>query len=334
MLTIRGVTRSFEGVPVLRGIDLNVVEGEIVCLLGASGSGKSTLLRIIAGLESADSGDVLIKGESIMNTPPHKRDFGLMFQDFALFPHMNALDNVAFGLRMDGIPKNERRERAQEMLHLVGMEAFAKREITGLSGGEKQRIALARSLAPRPRLLMLDEPLGSLDAALRDQLVNDLRRIIKSTGLTAIYVTHDQREAFAIADRIAVLHAGQVDQVAPPSELYRRPQTEYVARFLGLINIVNVSHMDQGKAHTALGVFPADGQPEKLLLHPAGIHPNENGQIDGVIQSAVFQGDFYRIELATDAGIMLDFPLYGVDPQLGDRLRVKVAPNYVVPLSG
>jgi ABC-type Fe3+/spermidine/putrescine transport system ATPase subunit len=178
MLSVRGVTRAFDGVPVLRGVDLDIAAGDIVCLLGPSGCGKTTLLRIIAGLERPDLGDVLLEGQSIVNIPVHERGFGLMFQDFALFPHMSAADNVRFGLRMRAIPKPEQARRVHEALALVGLVGFEDRDVTQLSGGEQQRVALARSLAPNPRLLMLDEPMGSLDAALRGRLVVEVREII------------------------------------------------------------------------------------------------------------------------------------------------------------
>lgn len=312
MLSIRNATRAFDDKPVLRGVNLDVDRGEIVCLLGPSGCGKTTLLRIAAGLERADSGDVLLNGQSIIDTPVHTRDFGLMFQDFALFPHMNVEKNVEFGLRMKGMEASERQTRTHEVLALVGLEGFERRDVGQLSGGERQRVALARSLAPNPRLLMLDEPLGSLDAALRERLVVDLRMIIKRVGLTALYVTHDQREAFAIADRIALMNAGQFEQIGAPAEVYRRPETVFAARFLGLNNIIPAG---------TFGIAAPDHSAETLLLHPDGIMQNDGGNIRGVVRESVFLGDAYRIEMQTEADIPLTFKLLARDhaaPQPGN----------------
>lgn len=245
LLQVDRLTKSYPGLPVLENVSFGVEAGEIVCLLGPSGCGKSTLLRIIAGLEAADAGRVIFDGQDMAAAPPHRRRFGLMFQDYALFPHKDVTGNVAFGLRMTGLPGREVARRVAEALALVGLAGYGNRRVTELSGGEQQRVALARSLAPRPRLLMLDEPLGALDRGLREQLMNDLRAILKQVGVTALYVTHDQEEAFAIADRIVIFHArpeagesGHVEQIATPQEIYRRPATAYVARFLGFRNLL------------------------------------------------------------------------------------------------
>lgn len=322
MLAIQKITRAYVGKPVLRGVNLDVAQGEIVCLLGPSGCGKTTLLRIVAGLEHADSGDVLLDGRSILEQPVHTRDFGLMFQDFALFPHLNVLQNVEFGLRMKGMDKAARQTRAHEMLELVGLSSFDKRDVAQLSGGERQRVALARSLAPNPRLLMLDEPLGSLDAALKERLLSDLREIIKRVGLTALYVTHDQHEAFAIADRIALMNAGQFEQVGAPAAVYQRPKTAFAARFLGLNNIV------------PSGTFGITGAGKELLLHPDGIALDERGNIRGIVRESLFLGDAYRVTLDTDSNLPLTFKASAREHQLnvGAAVHVRVADEYVVPL--
>lgn len=339
MLSIRKVSHDFGHLPVLQAIDLEVVQGEILCLLGPSGCGKTTLLRIIAGLEQAKNGDVFLDGQSILPLPVHKRGFGLMFQDFALFPHMDVAGNIAFGLKMQGQPLSSQAQRIQEVLQLVNLTGFDKRDVARLSGGERQRVALARSLAPNPRLLMLDEPLGSLDAALREQLVVELRAIIKQSGLTAIYVTHDQHEAFAIADRIALMNAGRIQQIGSPEVVYHRPETLFVARFLGLANILSVASQDGNCVHTALGDFPAAGTPTHILLHPdslelAGDTSDEN--ILGQIEESVFMGDSYRVRLRHSSGesLMMKVPAgNGKVPQIGQSLAFRVLPNAVIPLS-
>jgi thiamine transport system ATP-binding protein len=333
MLTVVGVTRSFGALSVLRGVDLTVERGEIVCLLGASGSGKSTLLRIIAGLDRPDSGDVRLDGESILRQPVHTRDFGLMFQDFALFPHMNVGQNVEFGLRMKRIDKRERRARVTEVLELVNLSGFERRDIAHLSGGERQRVALARSLAPNPRLLMLDEPLGALDAVLRERLILELRAIIKRVGLTAIYVTHDRREAFAVADRLAIIEAGVINQIDTPAAVYRRPATTFAARLLGLGNIVPVTAWRDGEAITPLGAFPmSESAPVSwLLLHPDGIDLGD--QLDGVVTEAVFQGDTARISVkANDVPLTFKLDARQSPPRPGDSIRLSVSPDSIIPL--
>jgi len=339
MLDIRGVQRAFDGMPVLRGIDLTINDGEIVCLLGPSGCGKTTLLRIIAGLEKADSGSILLDNQNIQPIPTHHRGFGLMFQDFALFPHMNVAANVAFGLQMQNLPISEQQSRIKQMLDLVGLSGFDKRDVTHLSGGERQRVALARSLAPNPRLLMLDEPLGSLDAALREDLIVDLRSIIKQLHLTAIYVTHDQHEAFAIADRIAVMNAGHIEQFATPPDLYQRPATAFVAYFLGLDNILPVLSHQNGIAITSIGDFPVSEPAQSLLLHTDFVKvvpANTPDSIPVEVTQSVFQGDSYRLTLRHTSGTSLTVKYLSAGvpaPQIGDTVAIQIAPNALIALA-
>lgn len=334
MLQIDGIMKSFGPTPVLQHIDLTIGDGEIVCLLGPSGCGKTTLLRVIAGLEQPEAGDVRLRGESILGLPAHRRDFGLMFQDFALFPHMNVAQNVGFGLKMHHAVNLQ--ARVDEVLSLVGLHGFDERDVSQLSGGERQRVALARSLAPGPQLLMLDEPLGSLDANLRERLVVELRKIIKQVGLTAIYVTHDQNEAFAIADHIAVMNAGHIEQVDRPEILYRQPRTAFVARFLGLNNVIEAEEVGDGQVRTALGTFSVSGEPYAILLHPLGIRLVDSGDchtVTGQVIDQRFIGDSYRLTVQHESATQLLFKVPSDArnvPSIGDD--VVVCCEWVVPL--
>jgi ABC-type Fe3+/spermidine/putrescine transport system ATPase subunit len=230
----RAVSRDYGNGRGLDGFSLTVQEGEVVAVLGPSGSGKSTLLRVTAGLERPDAGAVLLEGRDLADTAPHQRGFGLMFQDYCLFPHLTVAGNVAFGLRMNRMPRGGVRERVREMLRLVRLEGFEGRDVISLSGGEQQRVALARSLAPQPRLLMLDEPLGALDPELRSSLLAELMGIIRAVGVTALYVTHDHAEAMTAASRVALMDRGRIAQAATPEALVQSPADAFVASFLGL----------------------------------------------------------------------------------------------------
>jgi spermidine/putrescine transport system ATP-binding protein len=223
MLELRNIVKSYEGKPLLRDISFSVSQGETICLLGASGSGKSTILRMISGLEFPERGAILLNNLDLAQTPPHLRDFGLVFQDYGLFPHLNVFDNIAFGLKMRNLPADQISLRVAALLEQVNLTGFADRKVTDLSGGEQQRVALARALAPQPRLLMFDEPLGALDRSLKEDLLNEIRGILHKTKIPAIYVTHDQEEAFAIADRILVLHDGIIIRDGAPNEIWRDP---------------------------------------------------------------------------------------------------------------
>ena len=315
MLTITNVNKTYtSGTLVLQNINLAVAEGEIVCLLGPSGCGKTTLLRIVAGLEQPDSGQLTLAGRDLRQMPVHQRNFGLMFQEFALFPHRTVAENVAFGLRMAGQNRDQIRQRVQEMLTLVNLAGYDDRSIFALSGGERQRVALARSLAPNPRLLMLDEPLGSLDRALREELMVELRTILKAVGVTALYVTHDQQEAFAVADRLVVMHQGQIEQIGSPPVIYDTPASAFVARFLGFQNLLPLGQANQSPALAALlrqvqAVLPTlvINQPgnAQLLLRPDAVRTLGEGSsppIDanrvvmrGTLLTALFRGSFYQV---------------------------------------
>ncbi|MBE2183857.1 MAG: ABC transporter ATP-binding protein [Anaerolineae bacterium] len=329
MLALNDLYKGYGGTPVLRGLKLAVEDGEILCLLGPSGCGKSTALRLIAGLETPDTGTITVDGQVIINTPIHERGFGLMFQDFALFPHLNVFDNAAFGLRMHGIPKAEIQRRVSEVLELVRLAGFEKRSVGELSGGEKQRVALARSLAPEPRLLMLDEPLGSLDASLRTQLIGEIREIIKTAALTAIYVTHDRGEAFSVSDRLGLMNNGKIERIGTPNAVYDHPKTVFSAAFLGFNNLLSAQEL------AALGiVVEAPEEKGVRLIHPSGIQISGDQGIAMQITEAIFEGERYRLQVSkADIQLSLSAPAAGQRFEIGETVQVEIDSRWVQALS-
>ncbi|OGO37904.1 MAG: hypothetical protein A2Z03_08095 [Chloroflexi bacterium RBG_16_56_8] len=309
MLELIKVRKSYEGQPLLSDISLTVKAHETICLLGPSGSGKSTLLRIIAGLEAPEDGQVLWDGTDLAATPPHLRDFGLVFQDYALFPHLDVFSNIAFGLKMRNWGDAKIKARLAEVLELVNLLGFEKRRVADLSGGEQQRVALARALAPHPRLLMFDEPLGALDRALRANLLNELRAILRRTGVPAIYVTHDQEEAFTIADRILILHTGAIVCEGSPAEVIAHPGSAWTANFLGLGNAIEGIVGEKQKIKSGAGVFTLrcahrhqKGDRVSLLVRPHE-SPREKNTIRGKVMDVLFQQDGFKVTL--DNGLYL-----------------------------
>jgi ABC-type Fe3+/spermidine/putrescine transport system ATPase subunit len=316
-LQVHNIEKKYEGQPLLRGISFDLHADETLCLLGRSGSGKSTLLRILAGIETADSGKVFWRGEDLSGVPTHLRNFGLMFQDYALFPHLNVAENIAFGLKMQGYPNDRMAERIKESLAQVNLMGFEKRNVNELSGGEQQRVALARALAPSPRLLMLDEPLAALDRALRQQLQEELRTLLHQAHIPTIYVTHDQEEALALGDRLALLNEGKIVQVGAPEAVYRLPHNRWVAQFLGMENIFSarVKSLDPLIVSTPFGelaaVCPQDckikaGDNVELVLLPTGVTfgdiPQQQNKLTGTILESIFRGEHYQVRVKTTSG--------------------------------
>jgi spermidine/putrescine transport system ATP-binding protein len=345
-LEIRNIRKNYEGKPLLCGIHLQVKSGETLCLLGRSGSGKSTLLRIIAGLEKADAGAVWWNGEDLTFVPAWQRKFGLMFQDYALFPHYSVAENVAFGLSMRGMKKERIHERVEEVLELVNMGSFAKRRVTDLSGGEQQRIALARALAPEPRLLMLDEPLAALDRALRVELQEELRGLLHHTGIPAIYVTHDQEEAFSLGDRIAILADGGIEQQGTPEEVYENPRNRKVAEFLGMTNIIEGKVISTVPVvlETASGKLQANdsvkrslsiGQKVTVLLKSGQVKLAASAsfnRIEGLVKECLYRGEDYKIRIEIPTGQRFVFSVEQAY-STGQKMVFEVPPEEIVILA-
>lgn len=329
MLKIVNIHKTYEGRPLLTDVSFSVARGETVCLLGPSGSGKSTLLRIIAGLEEAEKGRVYWEGEDITPTPPHRRRMGMVFQDYALFPHLTVAENVAFGLRMQGWSPQEQRARVRAVLELVRLTGFEARRVTDLSGGEQQRVALARALAPRPHVLMLDEPLGALDRALREELLEELRAILRASDVAAIYVTHDQEEAAAIADRILILHDGKIVREGTPFEVWNDPGSLWVAQFLGVGNILfGEPHPGFGTPvlRTPLGEFPLScthrheaGTRLAAVLRPSAVEEHPEGEIRSRVTDVLFQREHFRVSL--ENGLYVFLPRA---PQIGEIVTLRL----------
>ncbi|SQD92968.1 ABC transporter ATP-binding protein (Spermidine/putrescine, Sulfate, Fe3+ possiblely related) [Candidatus Bipolaricaulis anaerobius] len=332
MLEVRGLTKRFGEVTAVADFSLAVADGETVALLGPSGCGKTTVLRIIAGLEQPDAGQVLLAGRDATDWPPERRGVGLVFQSYALFPHLSVGANVAYGLRFRrGV---DRVARVEELLSLVGLSGYERRKPHQLSAGQQQRVALARALAPEPGILLLDEPLSALDAALRKELRGELRAILGKLGMTALYVTHDQEEALALADRVAVMREGRLDQVAPPAELYARPRTSFVAAFLGRANlwpgkVVSVDG-DRALVEVAGERFPAErgeareGDEVFLFFRPEWVHLGD-GPFVAAVEGAEYLGDRWELRAR-----FRDLPLVLIAAQ---DPRASTALSFAIPTS-
>ena len=294
-----GVTKRFGDVTAVDHVDLDVREGEFFSMLGPSGSGKTTCLRMIAGFEEPTEGRVFLGGEDVSRKAPYERDVNTVFQDYALFPHMTVAENVEYGLRVKRVARTERRERALDALRIVRLEGFGDRKPAALSGGQRQRVALGRALVMRPRVLLLDEPLGALDLKLRQAMQVELKDIQRTVGLTFIYVTHDQEEALAMSDRLAVFSQGRVEQVGPPSEVYERPSSGFVAGFVGVSNVL------EGPSAEAVTGSPhaITIRPEKIHLELEAIEPKAGTVVvEGTVSKVVYLGAFTRYVVELDLG--------------------------------
>ena len=331
------VVKDYAGHRALRGVSLSVRPGEFVALLGPSGCGKTTVLRALSGLEQVNGGSILIDGVDVVDVPVNKRDIGMVFQSYSLFPHLTSIENVEFGLRMRKVPSADRRSRAAEALELVGLGDLAGRYAHQLSGGQQQRIALARALVTRPRVLLLDEPLSALDAKVRVQLRDEIRRIQTDLGITTLFVTHDQEEALAVADRVAVMRDGNIEQIGTPEELYTSPTTAFVAAFVGLSNRMPATLSSgrvtlYGETLSVLGSPPVNGpvlafvRPEDLLLVGNGTE----GSIPAVVVATSFLGSLRRTQLRlTDNTLVLVQHDVSEHPQPGESVALQLRGNAV-----
>jgi len=332
---------------ILQDINVSLHRGKSLSLLGPSGCGKTTLLRIIAGLEKPYSGEILFRGKEMRGVAPHLRNFGMMFQDFALFPHRNVSENISFGLEMKRVPRKEISSRVSEMLELVNLEKQATRDISELSGGERQRVALARTLAPSPDLIMLDEPLGALDRRLRERLLSDLCTILRKSRLTTIWVTHDQSEAFAASDLVCVMNSGKVEQIDSPENLYHNPVNRTVADFLGFQNIMDGKKI--GEKVEMILIMPDAAtlisEDGSSLSHVEEFSDGSSDIIAGIVMDSSFQGAIRRISIKTSmqnifrgAGSeqTLFFDIQGQTPipEVGSPIFLKINPSGIKILNG
>lgn len=307
ILQLQQIRKSFDNTEVLKGIDLEVAQGEFITLLGASGCGKTTTLRIIAGLELPDAGQVILEGQDITNREPNKRDVNTVFQNYALFPHMNVSDNVGYGLKIRKVPKAEIERKVEQALRLVQLEEYGKRMPDQLSGGQKQRIAIARAVINEPKVLLLDEPLGALDLKLRRQMQLELKRLQKRLGITFIYITHDQEEAINMSDRIGVMHEGILEQLGTPNEVYYQPKTSYVADFVGNANILHKN----GETFAI--------RSENILMNGEAVCTQE-----AVVVEKSFAGGQLRILFRLPDGQTLTASRYGIDNDLQPGQKVQI----------
>ncbi len=303
LVELKNLTKTFDDLQVLKGIDLTIYENEFLTLLGPSGCGKTTTLRIIAGFEEQDGGEVWFDGVEISKLPPYKRELNTVFQKYALFPHLDVFENIAFGLNIKKLDKSVIKQKVERMLKLVGLEGFGNRDVTSLSGGQQQRVAIARALVNEPKMLLLDEPLGALDAKLRKEMQIELKKIQKEVGITFIYVTHDQEEALSMSDTVVVMNQGVIQQIGTPIDIYNEPENRFVATFIGESNIIEGNMIRDclvsfdGMEFDCVDKGFKDNEPVEVVLRPEDLDivEPEKAKIKGVVKSVVFKGVHYEI---------------------------------------
>ena len=332
LIRLADIVMSYDGEEVLRSVNLTVHDKEFVTLLGPSGCGKTTTLRIIGGFETPTSGDLYFEGMRINDLPPYKRKVNTVFQRYALFPHLNVFENVAFGLRLQKLPEKEIRSRVMEMLELVNLRGFERRTSTTLSGGQQQRVAIARALVCRPRVLLLDEPLGALDLRLRKDMQAELKRIQQQLEITFVYVTHDQEEALAMSDRVVVMDKGVIQQIGTPEDIYNEPRNAFVADFIGESNILRGTMVRDELVHFSGNDFPCvdsgfgEDAPVDVVVRPEDIMlvGEDIGQISGVVKSVLFKGVHYEMMIDTGETV---FKVHStvMQPQ-GSRVGINIVP--------
>lgn len=324
---------------ILKNLNLEVEEGELVSLLGPSGCGKTTTLRVVAGFIEPQAGKFLLEGTDMTNVPVNKRNFGLVFQSYALFPHMNVFDNVAFGLKMRKISKTEIEKKVKNILEVCGLTEFSDRFPSQMSGGQRQRVALARALVIEPKLLLLDEPLSNLDAKLRINMRMEIKRIQKKLGITTLFVTHDQEECFSISDKVAVMNKGVIEQYDTPENIYHRPKTEFVARFIGFENFISLKKEKDNtytaNNHTAFVTdFACDSAECMGTIRPEDIRIAETGQTDNVIEGTIgvrtFLGKSYQYEVETELGKFLVNMQADISVNEGHKIKLHFPKNKLV----
>lgn len=335
IIELKNISKSFDGEEVLKNINLDIHDNEFITLLGPSGCGKTTLLRMIGGFETPDNGDIQFLGKRINDTPPHKRNVNTVFQKYALFPHLNVFENVAFPLRERKVAKAEIKEKVEEMLNLVMLGSFANRSVTSLSGGQQQRVAIARALINRPQVLLLDEPLGALDLKLRKDMQQELKKIQQSTGITFVFVTHDQEEALSMSDTVVVLNEGRIQQIGTPIDIYNEPVNAFVADFIGESNIVdgimleNYNVKCSGHTFECLDKGFAKDEPVDVVVRPEDVDivPEADGMLKGIVTQVTFMG--VHNEIIVDIGGFKWMIQTTDSVNVGERIGISLEPDAI-----